>query len=122
MNTLYYGDNLKILQDRNYFPDAFGLDPIGRNPTGRAGVSSASPLAERKSSAFPSGDLEDQSGSAADPRQSLEDTFGDPTAKHSFAARQGEKGENPPTYRIIGEPEDLEGARQLASEDRYQFQ
>jgi len=22
MNTLYYGDNLKILQDRNYFPDA----------------------------------------------------------------------------------------------------
>ncbi|MFZ1699463.1 MAG: hypothetical protein WBO10_08935 [Pyrinomonadaceae bacterium] len=21
MNTLYYGDNLKILQDRNYFPD-----------------------------------------------------------------------------------------------------
>ena len=26
------------------------------------------------------------------------------------------------TYRIIGEPEDLDGARQLATEDRYQFQ
>lgn len=25
-------------------------------------------------------------------------------------------------YRIIGEPEDIDGARQLASEDRYQFQ
>ena len=22
MNALYYGDNLKILQDRSYFPDA----------------------------------------------------------------------------------------------------
>ncbi len=31
MNTLYYGDNLKILQDRNYFPessvDLVYLDP-----------------------------------------------------------------------------------------------
>ena len=27
-----------------------------------------------------------------------------------------------PAYRIIGEPEDLNGARQLATEDRYQFQ
>ena len=26
------------------------------------------------------------------------------------------------TYKIIGEPEDLDGARQLATEDRYQFQ
>ena len=26
------------------------------------------------------------------------------------------------SYKIIGEPEDLDGARQLASEDRYQFQ
>jgi hypothetical protein len=26
------------------------------------------------------------------------------------------------SYRIVGEPEDLEGARQLATEDRYQFQ
>src|SRR5437868_14386143 len=26
------------------------------------------------------------------------------------------------SYKIVGEPEDLDGARQLASEDRYQFQ
>ena len=25
-------------------------------------------------------------------------------------------------YKVVGEPEDLEGAKQLASEDRYQFQ
>ena len=31
MNTLYYGDNLKILQDRNYFPDAC-LDLIYLDP------------------------------------------------------------------------------------------
>ena len=32
MNTLYYGDNLKILQDRNYFPDAC-VDLIYLDPT-----------------------------------------------------------------------------------------
>ena len=47
------------------------------------------------------------------------------SAKHeeSLTASGDEDRSVPaPTYRIIGEPEDLESAKQLASEDRYQFQ
>ncbi|MEX0776397.1 MAG: DNA methyltransferase [Phycisphaeraceae bacterium] len=29
---------------------------------------------------------------------------------------------DPPAYRVVGEPEDLAGARQLAAEDKFQFQ
>lgn len=45
------------------------------------------------------------------------------SAASSFAASgDGDRSVPAPSYRIIGEPEDIDGARQLASEDRYQFQ
>jgi DNA modification methylase len=40
----------------------------------------------------------------------------------SAASGGGDRSVAAPTYRIIGEPEDLESAKQLATEDRYQFQ
>jgi hypothetical protein len=39
----------------------------------------------------------------------------------STTPNDADKSVRVPTYRIIGEPEDLDGARQLATEDRYQF-
>lgn len=55
----------------------------------------------------------------------LKDAFGldavtGAQAKKLQDANDKEKLEK--AYRIVGEPEDLEGARQLATEDRYQFQ
>ncbi len=92
----------------------FGKLPVG--------TKAASPLYLRKSSAFPTDTTQDQRGSAADPRHSLEEVGGDSTAKQSFAAnRQAEPEKAAATYRVIGEPTDLHDAQQLATEDRYQF-
>ena len=103
--------------------DSFGMLPVG--------TKAASPLYLRKSSAFPEGAAKDESGSAADPRHSLEEVGGDSTAKQSFAAnRQAKPGETLTTdhrplttaYRVIGQPEDLDGAKELAEKDKYGFQ
>ncbi|MGD9589464.1 MAG: hypothetical protein AB7Q37_13705 [Pyrinomonadaceae bacterium] len=84
----------------------------------------------RKGSAFPDELDHDESGSAAGGEAS--NIEGDATVKHSFTAnRQAEPetaGQNEPTsatggvYRVIGQPEDVEGARELAANDRYGFQ
>ena len=101
--------------------DSFRMLPVGQK--------AASPLDVRKSSAFPSDALQDSRGSAAGGGAAkIED---DATAKQSFAAhRQAKPKEIPATdhrqmptvYRVIGQPEDLEGAKELALGDRYGFQ
>ena len=100
--------------------DSFGMLPVG--------TKAASPPDVRKSSAFPADAPQDSGGSAADPRHSLEEVEGDTTAKQSFAAHrqaEPEKKSGKPqdlTYKVIGQPEDLDGAKELAQNDRYGFQ
>ena len=96
--------------------DSFGMLP--------AGTKAALPPDVQKSSAFPADAPQDSGGSAADPRHSLEDSKNDSTAKQSFAAhRQAEPEKKSGTfYKVIGQPEDLDGARELAEKDKYGFQ
>ena len=95
--------HLSIALQKYRLKDAFGLEPAGRQSgAGKTG-----------------GNLSGSEGvSFVGPELSEGNTL--PTGRVS--ASDAERPAPFATYRIVGEPEDLEGAKQLASEDRYQFQ
>lgn len=93
--------HLSIALQKYRLKDAFGLEPAGSK---RKAEPPASPGGEIVASS--SGDS----------------SSGDPASGAVPPAHAGGSASEPATYRIIGEPEDLDGVRQLASEDRYQFQ
>src|SRR5437763_3076225 len=90
--------HLSIALQKYRLKDAFGLEPVGT----RAPL----PASVRKNA------------DALSHHSSLETPVSVTPEEPALQARVPAF----PTYRIIGEPEDLDGARQLASEDRYQFQ
>src|SRR5437763_3105470 len=124
MNTLYYGDNLKIL--REYMKDET-VDLVYLDPPFNS---------NRNYNVL----FKDESGVEADSQitafedtwhwnASAERTYLEHEASEVRPAASESETDSPRAgrlpafqYRIIGEPEDLDGARQLASEDRYQFQ
>ena len=82
MNTLYYGDDLKILREyikdeTVLLKDVHGLESVGTRT---------------------------------------------PSSACSESLTLADGGVRVPQYRVIAEPEDLDGSRQFASEDRCQFQ
>src|SRR5437764_921746 len=96
--------HLSIALQKFRLKDAFGLEPVG---------SKTRPKSEPPASA----------GGRDVARTAPGDTKVDsPPAPVPPTYAGGSDAAASATYRIIGEPEDLDGARQLASEDRYQFQ
>ncbi|HMJ08525.1 MAG TPA: DNA methyltransferase [Pyrinomonadaceae bacterium] len=88
--------HLSIALQKYRLKDAFGLEPIGQRRSEPPALEGGQATANNAVSA-----------SSTD----------SPTASQPPAHAGGSD-----LYRIVGEPEDLNGAKQLASEDRYQFQ
>ena len=99
MNTLYYGDNLKILRDC-IREDSFGMLPL------KPGTQVPSPASVRKDADR----AEDNSSSVIPGAVTPEE----PALQAGAPAFPG--------YRVIGQPEDLDGAKELAERHKYGFQ
>ena len=100
MNTLYYGDDLKILRD--YIKDSFGMVPVGMRK--RNADTPVRNEHEVRTYDYPTPDAESSTTSSASD------------------ARIADKSVRVPSYRIVGQPEDLDGAKELAEKDKFGFQ
>ncbi len=119
MNSLYYGDNLKILRDyiKDESVDLIYLDPpfnsnrnynvLFRNEAGTE--------AESQITAF-----EDTWHWNLSAEQTFNELINEPDQTgrmiESFRQFIGQ------AYKVVGQPEDLEGAKELAEKDKYGFQ